>query len=112
MLPRFDDQARAQFLAIIDKLQDLNFELDTQLLEQLKAQDIPGTINRLWFNSLPHIVAKETLATWLRTRQLRNFDSKTLERLVVSAKAARPGQQFSLPGDHIMKVGKDYLALE
>ena len=112
MLPRFDDQARAQFLAIINKLQDLNTELDRQLLAQLEAQDTPGTINRLWFNSLPHNVAKETLATWLRTRQLRNFDTKTLERLVVSAKTARPGQQFSLPGDHSMKVGKEYLALE
>jgi tRNA(Ile)-lysidine synthetase-like protein len=112
MLPRFDNQARAQLLAIIDNLKDLNFELDKQLLEQLQAQGTPDTIHRLWFNSLPHIVAKETLASWLRAQQLRNFDSKTLERLVVSAKAARAGQQFSLPGDHIMKVGKEYLALE
>lgn len=112
MLPRFNDQARAQFLAIIDNLHDVNRKLDSALLTQLMLQDKPGTITRLWFNSLPHAVAKETLATWLRVAHVRNFDSKTLERLVVNAKAAKPGQQFSLPGNHIMKVGTEYLALE
>lgn len=112
MLPRFDDRARTKFLAIIDNLHEVNQTLDSLLSQQLEQQDKPGTITRLWFNSLPHVVAKETLATWLRARQLRSFDSKTLERLVVSAKAGRPGQQFSLPGDYVMKIGKDYLALE
>ena len=112
ILPRFDERSRSQFLQIINNLQTVNQSLDTLLSKQLQLQDKPGTITRLWFNSLPHAVAKETLATWLRERQLRNFDSKTLERLVVHAKTARVGQQFSLPGDYIMKVGKDYLALE
>lgn len=112
ILPRFDEQSRAQFLQIITNLQAVNQSLDTLLDEQLRAQDKPGTIARLWFNSLPHNVAKETLATWLRERQLRNFDSKTLERLVVHAKSAHAGQQFSLPGNYSMKVGKGYLALE
>jgi tRNA(Ile)-lysidine synthetase-like protein len=112
VVPRFDDQARAQFLAIIGNLQNLNSTLDALLTEQLQLQDRPGTITRLWFNSLPHIVAKETLAAWLRSHELRNFDSKTLERLVVHAKSGHAGQQFPVPGNYVMKVGADYLALE
>lgn len=112
VLPRFDEQARAQFLAIIDDLQKLNTTLDALLAEQLQMQEKPGTITRLWFNSLPHAVAKETLASWLRSRQLTNFDSKTLERLVVNAKSGHPGRQYPVPGNYIMKVKKDYLALE
>jgi hypothetical protein len=30
----------------------------------------------------------------------------------VSAKAGRPGQQFSVPGGYVMQVKTDYLALE
>jgi tRNA(Ile)-lysidine synthetase-like protein len=112
ILPRFDDQSRSKLLVIIDNLQDLNLALDTLLVDQLQLQDKPGTINRLWFNSLPHAVAREALATWLRARQLTGFDSKTLERLVVNAKAGRPGQQFPVPGKYNMKVKADYLALE
>ncbi len=112
ILPRFDAQSRAQFLAIITNLQKVNQNLDALLTEQLQLQDKPGTITRLWFNSLPHAVAKETLAAWLRAGQLYNFDAKTLEHLVVHAKSGRAGQQFSLPGNHRMRVDKDYLALE
>jgi tRNA(Ile)-lysidine synthase len=112
VLPRFDEQARAQLLAIIDNLHNLNHEIDTLLSQQLQLQEKPGTITRLWFNSLPHAVAKEILASWLRPQRLIDFDSKTLERLVVNAKAGRPGQQFSLPGKHIMHVGTERLALK
>jgi tRNA(Ile)-lysidine synthase len=112
MLTRFDDQARAQFLANIDQLQDLNASVDAMLVEQLKLQDKPGTITRLWFNNLPHIVAKETIAAWLRANNLKDFSSKTLERLVVNAKSGHPGQRFPVPGNVVMKVETDYLALE
>jgi len=112
MSTRFDDQARAQFLANIDQLQDLNASVDALLAEQLKLQDKPGTITRLWFNNLPHIVAKETIAAWLRANRLKDFDSKTLERLVVNAKSGRPGQRFPVYGNYNMKVETDYLALE
>jgi hypothetical protein len=112
LLPRFDDQARAQFLGNIDNLQNLNATVDTLLTQQLQLQDKRGTITRVWFNSLPHAVAKEMLAAWLRGRNLRNFDSKTLERLVVNAKSARQGQRFPVPGNYVMKVEKEYLALE
>jgi len=112
MLTRFDDQARAQFVANIDQLRDLNVAVDALLTQQLQLQDKPGTITRLWFNNLPHSVAKETLATWLRANNLKDFSSKTLERLVVNAKSGRPGQQFPVHSNVVMKVEKDYLALE
>jgi len=112
VLPRFSEQARTRFLAIINDLQDLNGAIDDLLAGQLQQQERPDTITRVWFNSLPHAVAKETLAAWLRSHELANFDSKALERLVVNAKTGRSGQQFPVRGNYMMKVKADYLALE
>lgn len=112
VLPRFNEQARSQFLANVDNLKSLNLELDDLLAQQLQQQERPGTISRAWFNNLPHAVAKETLATWLRSHEVRNFDSKTLERLTVNAKSAHAGQQFPVRDNYIMRVNTDYLALE
>jgi len=112
ILPRFDIQARRQFLEIIQNMKALNTSLDDLLNEQLQLQDNTGTITRTWFNNLPHAVAKETLASWLRLHKLANFDAQTLERLVVNAKAARTGQQFPVVNNYTMKVNKNYLALE
>lgn len=112
LLPSFDEQATAQFLTIIDDLQSINTELDTLLAEQLRQQDNTATLTRLWFNNLPHAVAREILATWFREQHVRNFDRKTLERLVVAAKTAQPGLSFPVRGGYNMRVEKEYLALE
>lgn len=112
LLPSFDEQATAQFLAIIDNLQSINAELDALLAEQLQQQENTATITRLWFNNLPHAVAREILAAWFREQHIRNFDSKTLERLVVAAKTAQPGLSFPVRDGYNMKVEKEYLALE
>jgi tRNA(Ile)-lysidine synthase len=112
ILPRLDEQATAQLLAIINKLQPVNETLDTLLVKQLQQQNILGTLSRPWFNSLPHTVAREMLATWLRTSELRDFDTNTLERLVVNAKTAQAGSRFPLRNGFDMLVTKDHLALE
>lgn len=112
VLPRFDDQSREKFLAIIENMQDQNKELDTLLAKQLHLQDKPSTLSRTWFNSLPHAMAKEIFAEWLRTNELRNFDAKTIERLVVKAKTAKSGRHFAIRGRYKMSVRKDILALE
>jgi tRNA(Ile)-lysidine synthetase-like protein len=112
VLPRLDEQATAQLLTIINKLQSVNSTLDTLLVKQLQQQDTPGTLSRTWFNGLPHTVAREILATWLRTAGLRDFDTKTLELLVVHAKTAQAGSRFPLRSSYVMRVTKDHLALE
>lgn len=111
IVSRFDKTARLRFLQIITDLEQTNQELDTLLVNRLHFQSQGGVLDRQWFNYLPHSMAREVLAAWLRAHNILGFDSKTLERLVVMAKVAQPGQVFPVIQDHILEVKTDYLAL-
>lgn len=111
LLPRFDAEGRQQLWEIITGLRGTNIELDDLLARQLAERLTAGGVDRSWFAQLPHDVARETMATWLRGRGVRDFDSKTLERLVVAAKTARPGKMFDVLHKVTLRVDADHLAL-
>lgn len=111
LLPRFDAKSRERLLEIIMGLKTANAELDGLLAEQLAVQSSAGELDRSWFVQLPHNVARETMAAWLRNRGLRDFDSKTLERLVIGAKTAEPGKSFDVLHGTAMAVSSRHLAL-
>jgi tRNA(Ile)-lysidine synthase len=106
LLTRFSLSDRERFLQIITQLQTINGELDG-LLEDCLAE----RLNRRWFNSLPHAVAREVMASWLRQHEIRNFDSRLLERLVVAAKTAAAGKQFPIYGSHRLSLGREFALL-
>ncbi len=111
ILPRFNDEQRQQLWQLVSGLQETNRQLDGLLVNQLHMQPIAQQLDRAWFIQLPHMVAREVMATWLRARGLRGFDRKALERLVVGAKTSAPGKQIdALKGIRLL-VGSDYLAL-
>ncbi len=111
ILPRLGADGRAQLLTIINKTRGTNRELDTLLVKQLRLQSVDGQLERQFFNQLPHNVAREVMAAWLRGGGINNFDSKTLERLTVAAKTAPAGQLFPVLGGYMMAVNNHYLAL-
>jgi len=111
IVPRFDADRRTELLSIITNLRSNNEDLDALLHSQLAEHGQTGTIDRLWFNNLPHSVAKEILAAWLRLNNIRTFDSKNLEQMVVAAKTLPAGKQFSISSDYNLHIDKDYLAL-
>ena len=111
LMPRFDTAAREKLWRVIGGLRGTNAELDRLLAEQLPAQP-HGKLDRDWFIGLPHGVAREVLAAWLRGNGLRDFDSKTLERLTVAAKTAAPGKTFDILKGASMTVEKHDLALK
>jgi len=111
LLTRFSDADRERFRQIITDLGRTNRELDTLLVKQLQEQLPAGTLDRQWFNSLPHGVAREVMAAWLRADGSPGFDSKTLERLVVAAKTAVVGKAFPIQAGLNMKVLANSLAL-
>jgi len=111
LLPRFDDAGRARFRQILDDLGRTNRELDTLLVNQLHLQPAAGTLDRQWFNHLPHAVAREVMAAWLRAHDAAGFDAKTLERLVVSAKTAADGKTFPVQAGLNMIIRPGHLAL-
>lgn len=111
ILPRINASARAQLLNVINMTSSINNELDTDLKNFVRANSKDNNLNRVWFTCLPHAVAKEVLATWLRDNDLGSFNSLTLERLVVSAKVAKVGQYFPILRDHYLSVRKDSLSI-
>lgn len=111
LLPRFGPEARDRLHAIITDLRTTNAGLDDLLADQLSGQPDAGRLDRAWFIQLPHGVARETMAAWLRANGLHDFDSKTLERLVAAAKTAAPGKRFDVLHGTELTVGRHELAL-
>lgn len=112
IVPRFDVNSRQQLLSIINDSRQINHEIDTLLVNHLHGQSAGGRLDRSAFNQLPHSVAREVMAAWLRAHGVTNFDSRTLERLVVAAKTAPAGQQFDVLQGVRLQVLADHLALE
>jgi tRNA(Ile)-lysidine synthase len=110
LLPRFSETDRAALLSTIEKSAATNMEIDTLLVKYLSAED-KRTLDRQQFSSMPHEVATEIMAAWLRAEGIRDFDSKTLDRLVIAGKTARPGSRFDVAHAMSMKIGKGDLAL-
>ena len=111
VLSRFNEQAREEFRQIIAHLQTVNHELDNSLVNQLHQQTKAGQLDRVWFNHLPHEVAREVMAGWLRAHGTLSFDRKTLERLVVAAKVTAADKRVDIMNGLTMNVGKLNLAL-
>lgn len=107
LLPKFSRQDRAKMVDVLTKMQGTNREIDS-LLDTLVSGD---RLDKIWFNSLPHEVAREVMAAWLRSVEVRDFDSKALERLVVGAKTAATGKQIEAIKGVKLVVGKGDLAL-
>lgn len=110
ILPRFDEAARSELLEVIQTSSHGNAEIDTLLVKYLPIS-ASGELRRHDFNLLPHDMSREVMAAWLRSYDIRDFDSKTLERLVVAGKTARPGSRFDVLRDAEMRVSDKHLAL-
>jgi tRNA(Ile)-lysidine synthase len=101
---------KAQLLDLINNMAVLNKEIDSLIDECTDTKDV--YLNRKFFVSLPHKVAKEVLASWLRHNGIRSFKKSTLERLTVNAKIGTTGQLFPVQDKVNLKIYKDKLALE
>ncbi|GAC1499877.1 MAG: hypothetical protein NVS1B10_03030 [Candidatus Saccharimonadales bacterium] len=111
ILSRFDVEAKKKLLKIIKDLKLVNNELDQLLSDQLNIQSGNPDIERYWFNLLPHNIAVEIMATWLRRNQVRDFDRNALNRIVISAKVASPGKIVEVKSGLNVVVGTVNLAL-
>jgi tRNA(Ile)-lysidine synthase len=112
ILANFSPEDQLKLREIIDRIAKVNDELDTQLMNYLHVQTETGKLDRHTFLRLPHAVSREVMAAWLRHHGIRNFDQKTLERLVVRAKTLTPGKLTDVSKGHNMAVTKNYLALK
>lgn len=110
IMPRLGPEGRERLRGLLHDQRTVNAQLDKLLSVQLAGQ--VEALQRGWFTQLPHRTAMEVMAAWLRAHELRGFDRLTLERAVVGAKTARPGQKIALKNDVLLEVGKVELALK
>lgn len=112
VVPKFTSEQRNTLLQIITNLRTTNQEIDRIGLNLLHVQPAIRQLDRSWFIQLPHSVAREVLAMWLRVRGINQFDARMLERLTVAAKTGRPGTHVDVMQGATMKIEKKHLALE
>lgn len=110
LLPRFDATARQRLLDIIAKAGADNRQIDALLTETIGLQPTASALNRDWFIMLPHDVAREVLAAWLRAHHIQ-FDKKTINRITTAAKTLAPGKQIDIDTTQIIVVESSKLAL-
>ena len=109
---KFTEDDKTRFHGLIAQQAQLNSELDRLLAGELKRYAHGAELDRKWFILLPHAVALEIMAQWLRDNKIRTFDKKMLERLTHAAKIHTIGHRLPVQGSVILRIGKDILALE
>jgi tRNA(Ile)-lysidine synthase len=111
ILPKLSDEQKTQLLQHIRNVQKTHDELENQLANYLHVQPAARTLDRHWFVMLPHRVAREVLATWLRDQDLHDISSDMIERLVVAAKTYAPGKHADVAKGLVLYVDRYTLAL-
>lgn len=111
LLPKLGQSTQDELLQYIRHIQVTNRAIDNTLLLMLHIQPSRNEIDRRWFIDLPHSVAKEFMASWLRSHGIRSFDIKTIERLVTASKVLPSGKRIDIDATHQLVVGVKILAL-
>ena len=90
LMPKFSQKERQKLLSELNKITLGNRVINQEIanLSQNLAKD--RAINRADFTNLPNEVANEVLMHFLRQNDVRDFNRKTIERLVVVVKTAKP----------------------
>jgi tRNA(Ile)-lysidine synthetase-like protein len=111
IVPRLPIAEKARLHRLITDMHQTNTELDSLLAECLKNIIVDDKLRRHAFIMLPHAVALEVMAAWLRANNIRDFDKTMLERMVHAAKIYSTDRRVDVTGSVKLSVGKDYLAL-
>ena len=104
VLPRLTATQKSQLLAINQRVTEVNRRLDQEIGELLGAITLGEKLSRYQFAQLPHALAKEVMAAWLRSYDVRNMSAKQIERLVVAVKTAQPGTTHNIENRKNMKI--------
>jgi hypothetical protein len=110
-MTRLDVKQRQQLVQLVKQLRQTNQDIEEQLVHYLHLQPAVHTLDRRQFIALPHAVAREVMAAWLRNNGIGQYDRKTLERLVVAAKTWHAGRQADINCNYRLGIGRQKLAL-
>jgi tRNA(Ile)-lysidine synthetase-like protein len=111
ILTKFSHGDREKMLELILKMHVLNDEIDLHLINHLHLHSGLSKLNRYYFIMLPHKVAQEVIAAWMRKHGVKDFDKKTIDRAIVAAKTYAPGKRADIDKNLVLEIGKSDLAL-
>lgn len=109
IMPNLDVDARQRLRRLIAETHDVNVQVDSLLAAQLHLQPAGDRLDRRWFIMLPHAVAREIMAAWLRQLGITDFDRTLLERLTIAAKTYASGKKADINRQYTMVVTRDEL---
>lgn len=96
LLPKLSRRQKQDLVDSYTSSAKRNRMLDKVVQDQLDEIKTGDDIDRRKFASLPYSVASEVMAEWLREQGIKDFDSKLVGLLVVSAKTLSPGKRVSI----------------
>lgn len=111
ILPKLSPEQRKKLLGIIKATALTNSLIDREVEDYLKTYSNDNELSRSAFILLPHSVALEIMASWLRQNGIRDFNSKLLELLTVSAKTLSSNHGIDINHAHFLKINRNSLAL-
>ncbi len=108
LVPKLSSAQKEHLLGTHTRMEKINNELD-DLLEGILASR--NYLDTKLLVLLPHALAKETMAYWLRKNGIADFDTKTLERLVVGAKTLAAGKLIEVKNGKKLQVSANKLTI-
>lgn len=109
IIPKLSDAQKKQLMTIYETAHSVNIKLDI-LLDGLMSGN-KNWLDKKLLLSLPHVVAKELIAHWLRRNNRRDFDSKIIERIAVDAKRLQAGKRIPVYQNAYIEILPNALAL-
>lgn len=111
VMPKFTESHRQQLLTINKTMQVQNKAIDALLADILDNLLSEEGLNRSAFIMLPHAIACEVMAAWLRSEQVRDVSSSQIGRLVIAAKTSRLHATYDVDRLKIMNIGRKFLII-
>ncbi|HZP55410.1 MAG TPA: tRNA lysidine(34) synthetase TilS [Candidatus Saccharimonadales bacterium] len=104
--PRLNQRERQELLRSLTKVAKTNRFIDHEIAKISHQISSSKVINRISFTSLPTEISKEVLMYFLRQHSIRQFDKRTIERLNVALKTAKPQTQHEVTNDVVFKLSR------
>ncbi len=104
IMPKMSPSQRQELLKTYSDMQLVNDQIDTQTAELLDCAHQQGVYQRRWFIMLPHVIAQELMAEYLRRHGVKNMNKRLISRLVVAIKTARPHTMYDVDAAKILEI--------
>lgn len=104
LVPKLGRTRRSLLLKCGKRAEELQREIDELTARHLHLQPDTHELDRHGFTMLPHALAREIMAAWLKCRTSIDISSKMLERLVVAAKTGRIGSRIDIANGYSLAI--------